>query len=39
MNFQYIPELKWRYGYFGVLAVIGVICVALYVGFKRSKWL
>jgi magnesium transporter len=39
MNFQYIPELKWRYGYFGVLAVIAVICAALYVGFKRSKWL
>ena len=39
MNFEYLPELKWRYGYFMVLGAIAVICSALYVGFKRSKWL
>jgi magnesium transporter len=39
MNFEYLPELKWRYGYFMVLGAIAVICTALYVAFKRSKWL
>ena len=39
MNFRYMPELEWRYGYFAILAVIAAICVALYLAFKRSKWL
>lgn len=39
MNFDYLPELHWRYGYFMVLGVITTICGSLYVGFKRSKWL
>ncbi len=39
MNFDYLPELHWRYGYPAVLAVIGASCAALYVGFRRSKWL
>ncbi|SNS68591.1 magnesium transporter [Geodermatophilus saharensis] len=39
MNFEYIPELRWRYGYFLVLAVIAVTCVLLYRGFKRNGWL
>ena len=39
MNFDYLPELKWRYGYFLVIGVMATICAGLYVGFKRSKWL
>ncbi|MGQ3017264.1 magnesium and cobalt transport protein CorA [Phenylobacterium sp.] len=39
MNFDYLPELHWRYGYPAVLAVIVASCAALYVGFRRSKWL
>jgi magnesium transporter len=39
MNFDYLPELRWRYGYFIVLGAIAMICAALYVNFKRSKWL
>ena len=39
MNFEYMPELGWRYGYFTVLAVITAICVSLYRAFKRSGWL
>jgi magnesium transporter len=39
MNFDYMPELHARYGYYGVLAVIVLVCVALYVWFKRSRWL
>jgi magnesium transporter len=39
MNFSFMPELGWRYGYFGVLAVMGGACASLYVLFKRSGWL
>lgn len=39
MNFDYLPELHWRYGYPAVLAVIAAACTGLYMGFKRSKWL
>ena len=39
MNFDYLPELHWRYGYPAVLAVIAAACAGLYVGFKRSNWL
>ncbi len=39
MNFEHMPELKTTYGYFIVLGVIAVICAALYIQFKRVKWL
>jgi magnesium transporter len=39
MNFEHMPELKTQYGYPIVLAVIAVICAALYVRFKRVGWL
>ena len=39
MNFDYMPELKWHFGYFGVLALIGLIMVGLFINFKRNKWL
>jgi magnesium transporter len=39
MNFEHMPELKTRYGYFIVLAVIATVCTALYVRFKRARWL
>lgn len=39
MNFTYMPELRWRFGYPLVLVVIAVACVALYRGFKRNGWL
>lgn len=38
MNFAYMPELQWRYGYFAVLGLIVSSCVALYLVFKRSGW-
>jgi magnesium transporter len=34
-----MPELTWRYGYFIVLAAIGVICALLYWRFKKAGWL
>jgi len=39
MNFDNMPELHWRYGYFVLLGVLGAIMVVLYAGFKRNRWL
>jgi magnesium transporter len=39
MNFDNMPELHWRYGYFLVLGLIAVIMTTLYLGFKRNRWL
>lgn len=39
MNFQYMPELQTRYGYFVVLGVIAVVCAILFQRFKKAGWL
>lgn len=39
MNFQFMPELLWRYGYVGALASMLVVGLALYFYFRRIKWL
>ncbi|MNL88358.1 Magnesium transport protein CorA [compost metagenome] len=39
MNFDDMPELKFRYGYFVVLAVIIGLCLTLYRFFRRARWL
>ena len=39
MNFQNMPELHMRYGYFFVLSAIIVICLWLYDRFRRAGWL
>jgi magnesium transporter len=39
MNFEHMPELKWRYGYPVALGVIVLTCGVLYRGFKRAGWL
>ena len=39
MNFQFMPELGWHYGYFIVLGVIFGAAGLLYWQFRRSGWL
>jgi magnesium transporter len=39
MNFQFMPELSWRYGYEAVLGGMAMLCGGLWLGFKRSGWL
>lgn len=39
MNFEYMPELGWRWGYFAVLALMVVIGVFMIFYFRRKKWL
>lgn len=38
MNFKYMPELSWRYGYLGIILVSVGICVALIIQFRRKHW-
>ncbi|NEZ04085.1 magnesium/cobalt transporter CorA [Wenzhouxiangella sp. XN201] len=35
MNFEYMPELDWEWGYFGLLGLMGVIGLGLYIWFRR----
>ena len=39
MNFEHMPELKWRYGYFLVLGVIASTCGWLYWRFRKNGWI
>jgi magnesium transporter len=39
MNFEFMPELKWRFGYvYALLSMVGVGLV-LYVYLKKVKWI
>ena len=39
MNFQYMPEIKWIWGYPVVLSVMLIIVIAMLVFFRRKKWM
>ena len=39
MNFEYIPELKLHWGYFGVWGVMLTCVAGMLFYFKRKKWL
>ncbi|KAB0266127.1 magnesium and cobalt transport protein CorA [Microvirga brassicacearum] len=39
MNFEVIPELRWRYGYALVLTAIISVCGWLYWRFRQNRWL
>ncbi|WP_327720182.1 magnesium and cobalt transport protein CorA [Streptomyces sp. NBC_00490] len=39
MNFDHMPELSWGFGYPFAVGLMGVVCVSLYVIFKRRDWL
>jgi magnesium transporter len=38
MNFQFMPELSWEYGYLFVLIIMGVVTIIMYIFFKRKGW-
>jgi magnesium transporter len=38
MNFEFMPELKWRWAYFVVWGVMIVIAISMMTYFKRKKW-
>jgi magnesium transporter len=39
MNFEHMPELRWRLGYYGVWMVMLVVALSLFGYFKRKRWL
>lgn len=39
MNFEFMPELQWKYGYFATLAILLTLLVGSIVLFKRKHWL
>ena len=39
MNFDFMPELHWKYAYLVVMLLIGSLCSYLYYNFKRLDWL
>jgi len=39
MNFEYMPELRWRYGYFTVMGLMALASGGLYFYFKRKDYL
>jgi magnesium transporter len=38
MNFEFMPELKWRYGYVAALSLIVALCAYVYWRFRRAGW-
>jgi len=39
MNFKFMPELEWHWGYFMVWSVMAAVAISMMVYFKRKKWL
>ncbi len=38
MNFDYMPELSWHYGYFAAWGLMLIIALGIYFFFKKKKW-
>lgn len=39
MNFKYMPELEWRWGYPAVLLLMATVGISMQVYFRKKKWL
>jgi len=39
MNFRYMPELTWRWGYPAAWGVMVLVIIGMVIFFKRKKWL
>jgi magnesium transporter len=39
MNFEFMPELKWKNGYFITWGIMAVVTLGMVFYFKRKKWL
>lgn len=39
MNFETMPELQWTAGYPFAILLMAVVCVSLYIIFKKRDWL
>jgi Mg2+ and Co2+ transporter CorA len=39
MNFDYMPELKWKFGYPLIMSLVLIACLTLYRILRRNRWL
>ncbi len=39
MNFQHMPELEWKWGYFLALGFMSAVAAFMLIYFKRKKWI
>jgi magnesium transporter len=39
MNFRFMPEVEWEYGFYAVIFMTIVACLLLYYFFRKSGWL
>jgi magnesium transporter len=39
MNFEHMPELKWRFGYGWSFGLMGVMTLGIWLWFRRKGWL
>nr|ACN58890.1 magnesium and cobalt transport protein [uncultured bacterium BLR17] len=39
MNFKFMPELNWQYGYPAAMGLMGVTVIGIFIWFRRNKWL
>lgn len=39
MNFEYMPELRWKYSYYVLWGVMLLVFIGLLIYFRRKKWL
>lgn len=39
MNFKNMPELDWKFGYFGVIIAMITLSIIIYFWFKKKRWL
>lgn len=38
MNFEFMPELKWKYGYFYAIGLCVTVVIGFYLWIKKKKW-
>ena len=38
LNYKWMPELDWRYGYLFAWILMGVIGIVVYLYFRKKKW-
>jgi magnesium transporter len=39
MNFRFMPELEWRYGYYCLLAAMATVSTGMLIYFRKKRWL
>ena len=39
MNFEYMPELKWRWGYPAIWVIFIFLGIGMFIFFRKKKWI